>query len=163
MHDCLSLCGPVIDWRPAQSLPHMLHPHPPPQTIIGLSQYRIWIDGLLIFFSIFHTTPLLPVWGWRMDMCLIRCSSQILDLPIHFYNDWLTSMLMHIYSQPHCKVFNSKVQEGFWNYSSLHFLLTCLETRRKWLLDINRESSLWCFGRPLTVFRCLCLILSTSS
>jgi len=23
VHECLSLCGPVIDWRPVQSVPHL--------------------------------------------------------------------------------------------------------------------------------------------
>ena len=51
VHGCLSLCGPVIDWRPVQGVP-CLSPNgsgdrlQPPATLIGLSGYRKWMDEL---------------------------------------------------------------------------------------------------------------------
>ena len=47
----LSLCGPVMDWRPVQSVPH-LSPNDrwdrlqhPRNLTVGLSGYRKWMDG----------------------------------------------------------------------------------------------------------------------
>ena len=54
MHGCLSrlsLCGPVMDWRPVQGVP-CLSPddrwdriQPPRDPTDGLSGYRKWMDG----------------------------------------------------------------------------------------------------------------------
>ena len=56
---CLSLCGPVMDWRPVQGVP-LLSPddcwdrlQPPRDLTDGLSGYRKWMDGWKISESVF--------------------------------------------------------------------------------------------------------------
>ena len=47
----LSLCGPVMDWRPVQGVPHLSPDdlwdglQPPRDPIDGLSRHRKWMDG----------------------------------------------------------------------------------------------------------------------
>ena len=47
----LSLCGPVMDWRPVQGVPRLTPDDrwdrlkPPPRPTDELSGYRKWIDG----------------------------------------------------------------------------------------------------------------------
>ena len=47
----LSLCGPVMDWRPVQGVPLLLpndrwdRLQPPRDPTDGLSGYRKWMDG----------------------------------------------------------------------------------------------------------------------
>ena len=47
----LSLCGPVMDWRPVQGLPRLLPDdrwdrlQPPRDPTDGLGGYRKWMDG----------------------------------------------------------------------------------------------------------------------
>ena len=49
---CLSLCGPVMDWRPVQGIPRLSPDdrwdslQPPRDSTDGLSGYRKWMDGL---------------------------------------------------------------------------------------------------------------------
>ena len=48
---CLSLCGPVMDWRPVKVVPrlspndHWDRLQPPRDPTDGLSGYRKWMDG----------------------------------------------------------------------------------------------------------------------
>jgi len=47
---CLSLCGPVMDWRPVQGVPRLSPDdrwdrlQPPRDPTDGLSGYRKWMD-----------------------------------------------------------------------------------------------------------------------
>ena len=53
----LSLCGPVMDWRPVQGVPRLLPDdrwdrlQPPRDPTDGLSRYKKWLDGLLAAIS----------------------------------------------------------------------------------------------------------------
>ena len=50
---CLSLCGPVMDWRPVQGVPHLSPDdrwdrlQPPCDPTDGLRGYRKWMDGFM--------------------------------------------------------------------------------------------------------------------
>ena len=51
---CLSLCGPVMDWRPVQGEPRLLPDdrwdrlQPPRDPTDRLSEYRKWMDGWIV-------------------------------------------------------------------------------------------------------------------
>ena len=51
---CLSLCGPVMDWRHEQGVPRLSPDdrwdrlQPPCDPTDGLSGYRKWMDGILV-------------------------------------------------------------------------------------------------------------------
>ena len=53
VHGCLSLCGPVMDWRPVQGVPRLTPDdrwdrfQPPRGPTDGLSGYRKWMNGYL--------------------------------------------------------------------------------------------------------------------
>ena len=66
---CLSLCGPVMDWRPIQGVPRLLPDdrwdrlQPPRDPTYGLSGYRKWMDVLKLKqtkFQQFQKCELLP-------------------------------------------------------------------------------------------------------
>ena len=52
---CLSMCDPVMDWRPVQGVPRLSPDdrwdrlQPPRDPTDGLSGYRRWMDGILEF------------------------------------------------------------------------------------------------------------------
>ena len=56
---CLSLCGPVMDWRPVQGVPRLSPSddwdrlQPPRDPTDGLSGYRKWMDSFNAV-SLFH-------------------------------------------------------------------------------------------------------------
>ena len=54
MCGCLSLCGPVMDWRPPQGVPRLLPDdrwdrlQTPRNPTVGLSGHRKWMDGTIL-------------------------------------------------------------------------------------------------------------------
>ena len=65
VHGCLSrlsLCGPVMDWRPVQGVPMTagIGSSPPRDPTDGLSGYRKWMDGWMDIYSWKKTAALVP-------------------------------------------------------------------------------------------------------
>jgi len=76
VHGCLSLCGPVMDWRPVQGVPRLL-PNDSRDGLqpslrnpkIGLKGFRKWMDGL-------HTSicKIYPVMYQPCCIIIMSCS-----------------------------------------------------------------------------------------
>ena len=89
----LSLCGPVMDWRPVQGVPR-LSPidcwdrlQPPRDPTHGLSGYRKWMDVLMLVFWTFPSSFIsFSPWAWWKALCYLSeiCYVDQLTCPLRY-------------------------------------------------------------------------------